>query len=59
MSWFSVWLKKGFKISISLVWPGENKLKDPDNYRKRKDAVEEIIDNLDKKKQGGKNGSME
>jgi hypothetical protein len=34
-------------------------MKPPDNYKERKDAVEEIIDNLDKKKQGGKNGSME
>jgi len=53
LSWFTAWLKKGFKITINLVWPGEKGLKEPDNYKPRKDAVEEIIESLDKKKQGG------
>jgi hypothetical protein len=50
MSWFSTWIKNGFKIKITFPWPGEKKLKEPDNYKKRKDAVEEIIESMDKKK---------
>lgn len=45
----------GFKLRFTFVWPGEKGLKTPDNYKERKDAVEEIIEGMDKKK-GGKNG---
>lgn len=55
MSWFSEWFKKGFKFKITIPWPGEKGLKKPDNYKERKDAVDEIIEGLDKQK-GGKNG---
>lgn len=58
MSWLSAWLKKGFRVVINLTWPGEKGLKDPDNYKERKDAIEEIIEGIDKRK-GGKRGNTQ
>jgi len=54
MSWISEFLRRGFKIKITIPWPGEKGMKEPDNYKERKDAVEEILEGMDKRKQGGK-----
>jgi hypothetical protein len=53
MSWFSEWLKKGFKIKINLCWPGEKGMKEPDNFNNpgtRQKPIDEII-NIHKKEE--------
>jgi hypothetical protein len=51
MSWFSLWLKKGFKITFRRDWPGDKKLAHPPVWPKTitKESVEkEIEDSLHK-----------
>jgi hypothetical protein len=52
MSWFSVWLKKGFSISFRLPWLGEKNLPDPQNWNpdiSKKTIYKEIDPNKEKK----------
>jgi len=57
MSWFSNWLKKGFKFKITLPWPGEKNLKKPKEPKPvDKHDTLDMIDRMNKKKEVYKNG---
>ncbi len=43
MSWLSAWLKKGFRFSKTLIWPGKKGLPDPNTWDP--DVSKETINN--------------